>query len=64
MAPPDRLGDRLLQQGRDDQVWPKELDSLEHLLVIERQLDRHLVAPLAELDPGPLTHTVMSCGQE
>jgi hypothetical protein len=56
---PDVGGNRGGQHRRDDQVRVEAADRLPHHLVAERELDRHLVPAVGQLDVNALGQAVV-----
>ena len=64
MPPPHRLGDRALEEGRDDELGRPERDRLLGDAVVDVELERELVAVARELRPEPLRQAVERVAEE
>ena len=55
---PDRFRDRALQERREHEIGPPQLDGLAGHAIVNVELDRELVAVLRELDVQALRQAV------
>ena len=61
---PDVLGDRTLEERREDDVGPEQRDRLVRHRVVDVELDRDLVPRLAQRDMQPLGQRVEAVAEE